>query len=64
MSVLACAIPTMRISMVGLGKVVSHAVIAGRNEMTRSMRSIQSIGQDIEAWDVKEAQIPGTKIER
>ena len=50
--------------MVGRGKVVSHAVISGRHEITRSMRSIQSIGQDIAAWDVKEAQIPGTKIER
>ena len=49
--------------MVGLGKVVSNAVISGRHEITRSMRRIQSIGQDIEAWDVKEAQIPGTKIE-
>ena len=51
MSALACAIPTMRIGMVGLGKVVSHAAISGRHEITKSMRKTPSIGQDIEAWE-------------
>jgi hypothetical protein len=37
--------------MGGLGKVVSHAVIAGRHEITKSRRKPSSIGQDIEAWE-------------
>jgi len=51
MSALACAIPTMRIGMVGLGKVVSNAAISGRHAMTKSLRKTPSIGQDIEAWE-------------
>ena len=61
MSALACAIPIIRISMEGRGKVASNAVISGRHEITKSMRRTQSIGQGIEGWDGKEAQIPGTK---
>jgi hypothetical protein len=49
--------------MVGRGKVVSNAAISGHHEMTNAMRRTQSIGQDIEGWDVNESQIPGTKIE-
>ena len=47
--------------MEGLGKVVSNAGISGRHEITKSMRRTPSIGQDIEAGDVDEVQIPGTK---
>src|SRR5712691_6182751 len=61
MSVLACVLPTMRISMVGRGKVVRNAVMSGRHERTKSMRRTLSIGQDIEGGDVDEVQIPGTK---
>ena len=49
--------------MVALGKAVRNAVIAGRGAMTKPLRKIQSIGQDIEWWDVNEVQIPGTKID-
>ena len=49
--------------MVVLGKAVRNAVISGRHEITKPMRKIQSIGQDIERWEVNEVQIPGTKIE-
>ena len=62
MSVLACAIPTMRIGMVGLGRVVRNAVISGRREIIKPMRRIPSIGPDIEAWaPCHEAQIGGTE---
>ncbi len=60
---LVCVTPTMRINMVALGKAVRSAVISGRREITKPMRKTQSIGQDIEWWDVSEVQIPGTKIE-
>ena len=63
MNGLACVIHTMRISMVGLGKVVRNAVISGRHAITKPMRRTPSIGQNIEGWDVNEVQIPGTKIE-
>jgi hypothetical protein len=53
----------MRINMVALGNAVSNAVISGRREITKPMRKTQSIGQDIEGWNVNEVQIPGTKIE-
>ena len=49
--------------MVARGKAVSHAVISGHHEMTKSMRKTLSIGQDIERGEVDEVQIPGTKIE-
>ena len=48
--------------MVALGKAVKNAVISGRREITKPMRKTQSIGQDIERWEVSEVQIPGTKI--
>src|SRR5687768_4420133 len=58
-----CAIPTMRTSMAARGKAVSSAVSSGRHEITKGMRKIRSIGQDIEWWwKVNEVQIPGTKI--
>src|SRR6266704_1152865 len=58
----ACAIPTMRISMVSLGKAVRSAVSSGRHEMTKCMRKTRSIGPNIECWwKVNEVQIPGTK---
>ena len=49
--------------MVDRGKAVSNAVLSGHREITKPMRRIQSIGRDIEGWDVNEVQIPGTKIE-
>lgn len=49
--------------MGGLGKAVSHAVISGRRETTKSMQKTPSIGHDIEGWEVHEVQIPGTQIE-
>ncbi len=49
--------------MVALGKAVRNAVISGRPEITKPMRKTLSIGPDIEWWDIREAQIPGTKIE-
>ena len=49
--------------MVALGKAVSNAVISGHRAMTKPMRKIQSIGRDIEGWDMNEVQIPGTKID-
>jgi hypothetical protein len=52
----------MRISTVVLGKAVSNAGISGRHVMTKRMRKIQSIGQNIERWERDEVQIPGTKI--
>src|SRR2546430_2017156 len=48
MNALACAIPTMRISIEGRGKVVRSAAISGRQEITNSMRRTPSIGPDIE----------------
>jgi len=49
--------------MVARGKAVRNAVISGRRAMTKPMRKILSIGQDIEGWNaVHEVQIPGTKI--
>src|SRR6266446_9028811 len=58
----ACATPTMRISIVALGKAVRSAVSSGRHEMTKCMRKTRSIGQNIERrWKVNEVQIPGTK---
>jgi hypothetical protein len=58
----ACAIPTMRISMVALGKVVRSAASSGRHEIIKDMRRTRSIGPNIERWqDVNEVQIPGTK---
>ena len=54
----------MKINMVARGKAVRNAVISGRHEITKPMRKIPSIGQDIEGWDVvTEVQIVGTKIE-
>ena len=53
----------MRINMVAFGKAVRNAVISGHCEMTKPLRKTQSIGQDIEGWEVNEVQIPGTKIE-
>jgi hypothetical protein len=49
--------------MVARGKAASNAVISGHRAITKPMRKTRSIGQDIEAWDVHEVQIPGTKIE-
>ena len=46
------------------GKAVRNAVISGRREITKPMPKTQSIGQDIEEWEMNEVQIPGTKIER
>ena len=63
MSACACAMPMMRINMVDRGKAVSNAVSAGHRELTKPLRKIQSMGRDIEGWDVNEVQIPGTKIE-
>ena len=62
MNALVCAIPTMRISTVVLGKAVRNAGISGRHVSTELMRKIQSIGQNIERWERDEVQIPGTKI--
>ena len=62
MSALACAIPTMKTSMVARGKAVRSAVSSGHHEITKDMRKTRSIGQDIERWwKVNEVQIPGTK---
>jgi hypothetical protein len=62
MSALACALPTMRISMAARGKAVRSAVSSGHHEITKGMRKTRSIGQDIERWwKVNEVQIPGTK---
>jgi hypothetical protein len=52
----------MRISTVVLGKAVRNAGISGRHVITKLMRKIQSIGQNIERWERDEVQIPGTKI--
>ena len=62
MSALVCAIPTMRISTVVLGKAVRNAGISGRHVITKLMRKIQSIGQNIEPWERDKVQMPGTKI--
>src|SRR5437764_2630204 len=62
MNALVCAIPTMRISTVVLGKAVRNAGISGRHVITKLMRKIQSIGQNIERWERDEVQIPGTNI--
>jgi len=62
MNALVCAIPTMRISTVVLGKAVRNAGISGRHVITKRMRKIQSIGQNIERWERDEVPIPGTKI--
>ena len=49
--------------MAARGKAVSSAVSSGRHEITKGMRKIRSIGQDIEWWwKVNAVQIPGTKI--
>src|SRR5437763_16903775 len=56
------ATPTMRISTVVLGKAVSNAEISGHHVITKLMRKIQSIGQNIERWERDKVQIPGTKI--
>ena len=62
MSALACAIPTMKTSMVARGKAVRSAGSSGHHEMTPGMRKTRSIGQDIEWWwKVNEVHIPGTK---
>src|SRR5919201_266180 len=59
MSALACAIPTMRTSMVARGKAVRSAVSSGRHAITKGMRKTRLIGPDIEwFWQVKEHQIP------
>jgi hypothetical protein len=51
--------------MVARGKAVRNAVISGRHAITKPMRKIQSIGQDIEGRNVvNEAQISDMKIER
>jgi hypothetical protein len=62
MHAFVCAIPTMRISTVVLGNAVRNAGISGRHMMTKLMRNIQSIGQNIERWERDKVQIPGTKI--
>jgi hypothetical protein len=62
MNAFVCAIPTLRISTVVLGKAVRHAGISGRHVMTKLRRKIQSIGQNMERWERDEVQIPGTKI--
>ena len=62
MSALVCAIPTMRISTVVRGKAVRNAGISGRHVITKLMRKIQSIGQNIEPWERDKVQMPGTKI--
>lgn len=62
---LVCAIPIMRINVAARGKAVRNAVISGRRAITEPRRKTQSIGQDIEEWNVvNEVQIPGTKIKR
>jgi hypothetical protein len=38
-------------------------VSSGHREITKPMPKTQSIGRDIEGWEVNEVQIPGTKIE-
>src|SRR6267142_2865175 len=48
MNALACAIPTMRISIEGRGTVVRSDAISGRHEIINSMRRTPSIGPDIE----------------
>lgn len=45
-----------------LGKAVRNAGISGRHVMTKRMRKIPSIGQNIERWERDEVHIPGTKI--
>ena len=45
-----------------LGKAVSNAEISGHHVITKLMRKIQSIGQNIERWERDKVQIPGTKI--
>ena len=45
-----------------LGKAVRNAGISGRHVITKLMRKIQSIGQNIERWERDKVQIPGTKI--
>ena len=52
----------MRISTVVLGKAVSNAEISSHHVITKLMRKIQSIGQNIERWERDKVQIPGTKI--
>jgi hypothetical protein len=62
MSALAYAMPTMRISMVGHGKIVRSAGRSGRPDTTNSMRKTRSIGPGIDrGMLVHEAQITGTK---
>src|SRR6266568_9641269 len=61
---LVCVPLTMRTNMVALGNAVRSAVISGRREITKPMPKTQSIGQDIEEWEMNEVQFPGTKIER
>ena len=48
MNALACAMPTIRISMEGRGKVVRNVVISGRLDITNSMRRTPSTGPGIE----------------
>jgi hypothetical protein len=48
MNALACAMPTIRISMEGRGKGVRNAVISGHPDMTNSMRRTPSTGPGIE----------------
>jgi hypothetical protein len=62
MNALVYAIPTMRINTVALGKAVRNAEISGRHVITKLMRKIQSIGQNMERGERDEVQIPGTKI--
>ncbi len=49
--------------MVALGRAVRSAAISGRREIAKPMRKTQSIGQDIEGWNmVNEVQIPGNEF--
>ena len=48
--------------MVVRGKVVRNAGIFGRHVITKLMRKIPSIGQNIEWGERDEVQIPGMKI--
>jgi hypothetical protein len=48
MNASACAIPTIRISMEGRGKVVRNAVMSGHLDITNSMRRTPSTGPGIE----------------
>jgi hypothetical protein len=50
-SVLACAIPTMRIGMGARGKAARNAEISGHHEIINSTPRTLSIGPDFDAWE-------------